>query len=141
MYIYLVDFWDLDAIKAFLSGVHNDKMVVVDVNSVGNPAWLKTDSFYGKPFIYCLEHNFGGMRGIYGNMATVASDPINAAHYKNSTLAGVGLTPEAIEQNPVIYDMMVRIWPYICGLVCFTLYMGIQLLVTSILWNVCTYTV
>ena len=106
--ILLVDFWDLDAIKAFLSAVPDDKMIVLDVNSVGNPAWLKTDSFYGKPFIYCLEHNFGGMRGIYGNMDTIATDPIDAAHYKNSTFVGIGLTPEAIEQNPVIYDMMVR---------------------------------
>ena len=107
MYFLLVDFWDLDAIKTFLLGVPNDKMIVIDVNSVGNPAWLKTDSFYGKPFIYCLEHNFGSMRGIYGNMETVSFDPLDAAHYKNSSFVGIGLTPEAIEQNPVIYDMMV----------------------------------
>ena len=107
--MYLVDFWDLDAIKAFLSGVPDDKMIVIDVNSVGDPAWLKTDSFYGKPFIYCLENSFGGMRGIYGNMETVAFDPLNAAHYKDSSFVGIGLTPEAIEQNPVMYDMMVRV--------------------------------
>ena len=107
--IHLVDFWDLDAIKAFLSGVPDDKMIVIDVNSVDNGAWLKTDSFYGKPFIYCLEHNFGGMRGIYGSMMAIATDPIDAAHYKDSSFVGIGLTPEAIEQNPVIYDMMVRV--------------------------------
>ena len=108
MYIHVVDFWDLDAIKAFLSGVPDNKMIVLDVNSVGEGAWLKTESFYGKPFIYCLEHNFGGMRGIYGYLDAVATGPMDAAHYKNSSLVGIGLTPEAIEQNPVIYDMMVR---------------------------------
>ena len=47
-----MDFWDLDAIKAFLSGVPDDKMIVIDVNSVGDPAWLKTDSFYGKYLLF-----------------------------------------------------------------------------------------
>ena len=50
------------------------------------------------------------MRGIYGNMETVSFDPLNAAHYKDSSFVGIGLTPEAIEQNPVMYDMMVRVY-------------------------------
>ena len=104
----LAGFWTSDAIKAFLSAVPDDGMIILDLSAEQRPIWKNTDSFYGKPFIYCLLHNFGGMRGIYGNMDTIATDPIDAAHYKNSTFVGIGLTPEAIEQNPVIYDMMVR---------------------------------
>jgi len=102
-----VAFWDLDSIKIFLSAVPDDKMIVVDISSVNDPAWLKTDSFYGKPFIYCLEHNFGGMRGLYGYLEVIGSDPLSAASYKDSSFVGIGLTPEAIEQNPVVYDLMV----------------------------------
>ena len=100
-------FWTLDCIKTFLSAVPNDRMIVVDVNSVTNPAWLKTNSFYGKSFIYSLGNNFGGTRGIYGYLLVIGTDPLDAASYKDSSFVGVGITPEAIEQNPVVYDLMV----------------------------------
>jgi len=110
-------FWTLDCIKTFLSAVPNDRMIVVDVNSVTNPAWLKTDSFYRKPFIYSLDNNFGGTIGMYGYLLVICTDPFDAASYKDSSFVGVGITPEAIEQNPVVYDLMVC---YNCYLVIYS---------------------
>jgi len=103
----LAGFWTNDAIKAFLSAVPDDKMIVLDLSAEQRPVWKQTESFFGKPYIYCLLHNFGGMRGIYGNLDLIGSDPIAAAGAKGSTFIGIGLTPEAIEQNPVVYDLMV----------------------------------
>ena len=111
MFCYTAGFWTNDAIKAFLSAVPNDKMIILDLSAEQRPIWKKTESFFGKPFIYCLLHNFGGMRGIYGNLDLIGSDPIATASTDGSTFVGVGLTPEAIEQNPVVYDLMVL--PYI----------------------------
>ena len=104
----LAGFWTSDAIKAFLSAVPNDGMIILDLSAEQRPIWKSTESFYGKPFIYCLLHNFGGMRGIYGNLDQIATDPIATASASGSTFIGIGLTPEAIEQNPVVYDLMVR---------------------------------
>ena len=104
----LAGFWTNDAIKAFLSDVPNDKMIILDLSAEARPIWQRTESFFGKPYIYCLLHNFGGMRGIYGNLDAIGRGPITAATTKGSTFIGIGLAPEAIEHNPVVYDLMVR---------------------------------
>ena len=83
-------------------------MVILDLSAEQAPVWPRTESFFGKPFIWCLLHNYGGARGIYGNLTTIANDPIDAMKAPNSTMVGVGMTPEAIEHNPVVYDLMVR---------------------------------
>lgn len=103
-----VGFWTDDRIKAFLSGVPDNRMIILDLNSEQSPIWSKTQSYYGKPFVWCLLHNYGGTRGIYGNLTTIASGPVEALKAPGSTMAGVGITPEAIEHNPVVYDLMVR---------------------------------
>ena len=54
-----------------------------------------------------MLHNYGGTRGIYGNLYVIGSSPVVARNTPGSTMVGVGMTPEAIEHNPVVYDLMV----------------------------------
>ena len=82
-------------------------MIILDLNSEVSPIWSSTESYFGKPFVWCLLHNFGGTRGIYGNLTTIATGPLLALHASGSTMVGTGMTPEAIEHNPVVYDLMV----------------------------------
>ncbi len=102
-----VGFWTNDRIKAFLSGVADDKMIILDLNSEASPIWSRTDSYFGKPFVWCLLHNYGGTRGIYGNLTRIATGPVEARDTPGNTMDGVGITPEAIEHNPIVYDLMV----------------------------------
>ena len=107
--LFTTGFWsDVSRISAFLSEVPNDKMIILDLNSEQSPLWNKTSSYFGKPFIWCLLHNYGGTRGIYGNLSTIAIEPVIARKAPGSTMIGTGITPEAIEHNPVVYDLMVR---------------------------------
>ena len=55
-----------------------------------------------------MVHNYGDVRAIYGNLSTIANDPIEARNTPGNTMIGVGMTPEGIETNPVMYDLMVR---------------------------------
>lgn len=102
-----IGFWTNDRIKAFLSDVPNDKMIILDLNSEQSPVWSRTGSYFGKPFIWCMLHNYGGTRGIYGNLNTIATGPVTAKATSGNTMVGTGMTPEAIEHNPVMYDLMV----------------------------------
>lgn len=111
-FLCIIAFWTQPRIKAFLSKVPNDHMIILDLSSDEFPVWSKTNSYYGKPFLWCMVHNYGGVRAIYGNLSTIANDPIEARNTPGNTMVGVGMTPEGIETNPVMYDLMVSLEKY-----------------------------
>jgi alpha-N-acetylglucosaminidase len=109
MFSYSSKYWQHTQIKALLNAVPDDRMIILDLYSESKPMWNKTEGYYGKPWIWCMLHNFGGNVSLYGRMNNVANDPVEAK--KNPTsgkMAGIGLTPEAIEQNPVMYELMLE---------------------------------
>ncbi|QKJ30631.1 alpha-N-acetylglucosaminidase [Mucilaginibacter mali] len=112
MFSYSAKFWQPKQIKALLNGIPNDHMIILDLYSENKPVWDKTDAYYGKPWIWCMLHNFGGNISLYGRMSNVAADPANALNDPRSgKILGIGLTPEAIEQNPVMYELMMEnVW-------------------------------
>ena len=105
-------FWKPTQIKALLNAVPDGKMIILDLWSENYPVWQRTDAYYGKPWIWNMLHNFGGRLSMYGRMDEVASGPINALKSNNSgKMVGIGLTPESIEQSPVMYQLMLdNIW-------------------------------
>ena len=59
-----------------------------------------------------MLHNFGQNTNISGLMSSVANHPAKALNDPASgKMRGIGLTMEGIEQNPVIYDLMLEnVW-------------------------------
>ncbi len=107
LFHFSAKFWQPTQIKALLNAVPDDKMIILDLWSEKNPVWQKTEAYYGKPWVWCMLHNFGGNISLYGRMQNVANDPATTLHRPDKgKLVGLGLTPEAIEQNPVMYDLM-----------------------------------
>lgn len=105
-------FWQTKQIKALLNAVPNDKMMILDLWSERHPVWNRTEAYYGKPWIWNMLHNFGGNINLYGLMDSVANNPSTTLHNPASgKMMGIGLTPEGIEQNPVMYDLMMEnVW-------------------------------
>ncbi|XP_071967830.1 alpha-N-acetylglucosaminidase [Engystomops pustulosus] len=99
-------FWKPEQIQALLLGAPIGKMIVLDLAAENSPIYQKTKSFYGQPFIWCMLHNFGGNHGLYGKVDTINTGPFEAMSFKESTMVGTGLTPEGIEQNDMIYELM-----------------------------------
>lgn len=99
-------FWKPPQIEALLHGVPLGRMVILDLFAETEPIYSYTRSFYGQPFIWCMLQNFGGNSGLFGTVESVNRGPFNALHFPNSTLVGVGMAPEGIEQNPVTYELM-----------------------------------
>lgn len=106
------DFWKPEQIQAYLNGVPNDGMIILDLWGEEKPVWNRTNAYYGKPWIWCMLHNFGGRNMMFGNadklsieLARVLNDPAAGA------LSGMGAVPEGIEQNPMIYSLLFdQIW-------------------------------
>ncbi len=105
-------FWKEPQIKALLDAVPNDKMLLLDLATEIEPVWKRTQAYYGKPWIWNMLHNFGGNVNLFGRIEGVANGPIQALNSPNKgDLKGIGLTMEAIEQNPVLYELTMRhVW-------------------------------
>ncbi len=102
-------FWKAPQIEALLKAVPDDKMILLDLAAEIEPVWKRTDAFYGKPWIWNMLNNFGGNVNLFGRMEGVAANPAKDLHDpKAGQLKGIGLTMEAIEQNPVIYELMMQ---------------------------------
>ncbi|WP_238989321.1 alpha-N-acetylglucosaminidase [Mucilaginibacter terrigena] len=103
------DFWKPERVKNYLNDVPDDKLIILDLFADQQPIWTKTDAFYGKKWIWCMLHNFGGKNVMFGNMDYIAKEPAEMVHDNNrGKLSGIGLTPEGIEQNPVMYSLMLH---------------------------------
>ncbi|KUF80295.1 Alpha-N-acetylglucosaminidase [Phytophthora nicotianae] len=102
------DYWTKEHVKAYLDGVPDDKMIILDLYSEVRPVWNKMDNYFGKSWIYCVLHNFGGNTGMRGDLPTLGTAPVLANRDSNGTMIGVGLTMEGIYQNYVVYDLTLQ---------------------------------
>ena len=101
------DFWGEQQIKALLGAVPDDNMLILDLWSERFPVWQRTEAYYGKPWVWCMLHNFGQNITMSGNVTNVANGPAEAlANPKAGRMSGIGLTMEGIEQTPIMYALM-----------------------------------
>eukprot|EP01064_Diplonema_japonicum_P009889 TRINITY_DN17307_c0_g2_i1.p1 TRINITY_DN17307_c0_g2~~TRINITY_DN17307_c0_g2_i1.p1 ORF type:complete len:722 (+),score=146.96 TRINITY_DN17307_c0_g2_i1:36-2201(+) len=105
LFVSSPSFWTNDRIQAYLGSVPNDKMIILDLFSDVVPVYPKTQSYFGKPFIWNMLHNFGGNVGLYGMIETINTSPHDAS---NTSIVGVGITPEGTLQNYMVYDLMME---------------------------------
>ncbi|HVV06184.1 MAG TPA: alpha-N-acetylglucosaminidase TIM-barrel domain-containing protein [Puia sp.] len=126
MFHYNAAYWKPTQIQALLKAVPDDHMILLDLYSESHPVWNRTEAgaagsgssegqtlaYYGKPWIWCMLHNFGGNISLWGRMRHAAEDPSKAFHDPSAgKMVGIGLTPEGIEQNPALYQLMLEnVW-------------------------------
>ena len=103
-------FWSAAAVEAFLSGVPDDRMLILDLFTESIPTWSKYQSFFGKPWIWNMLQVYGGRRALYGNLPSISTGPVlnSSANSPGSTMAGIGITPEATELSPVTFELMLE---------------------------------
>ncbi|MHB0958063.1 MAG: alpha-N-acetylglucosaminidase TIM-barrel domain-containing protein [Pirellulaceae bacterium] len=106
------NFWQPAQTEALFDAVPDERMVVLDLFCESAPVWNKTESFHGKPWVWCIIHNFGGRVGMYGGLPQIVSN-LDAARTspERGDLRGVGLIMEGFGYNPVVYDLLTdMIW-------------------------------
>ncbi|KAF2469638.1 putative alpha-N-acetylglucosaminidase, partial [Lindgomyces ingoldianus] len=100
------DFWSNERVEAYLSGVETDSdMLILDLFSESQPQWQRTNSYYGKHWVWNELHDYGGNMGLYGQIDNITINPIDALK-NSSSLVGFGLTPEGQEGNEIIYALL-----------------------------------
>jgi alpha-N-acetylglucosaminidase len=63
--------WTDEYAKALLTSVPIGKMLVLDLYAELSPVYPLYKSFYGQPFVFCLLNNFGGRRGMFGDIVDI----------------------------------------------------------------------
>ena len=101
-------FWKKDQVEAYLSGVPDDGMIILDLFTEYSPVWSKFENYFGKKWIWCTLHNFGGNPGMWGNLTHLLQRPQEDINNSNGTMIGIGITMEAIEQNYVVYEAVLE---------------------------------
>ncbi|KIJ08773.1 glycoside hydrolase family 89 protein [Paxillus involutus ATCC 200175] len=100
-------FWTTERVQAYLGGVPgNDSMIILDLYSEAQPQWERLSSYYGKQWVWCELHDYGGNMGFEGNFVNITAEPLRALLSPGSSMVGMGLTPEGLEGNEIVYDVL-----------------------------------
>lgn len=103
-------FWGPKETEAYLSLVPDDRMIVLDLAAERVELWRLHEAVRNKNWIHCKLLNFGHRTQTHGNLAWINSVPLQALNDPGrGRMVGMGLSPEGIEQNPVVYELMTDI--------------------------------
>lgn len=112
--IWVIQAWQANPRPAMIETLDAGDLMVLDLSSENRPMWGDPDSQwyrekgYGKHnWLYCMLLNFGGNVGMHGKMDRLIEGFYLAKDHPNGkTMTGVGMTPEGIENNPVMYELL-----------------------------------
>ena len=112
--VWVVQAWGACPYPDMIRNLKNGDMLVLDLYSENRPqwgdpssTWYRKEGFNGHDWAYCMLLNFGGNVGLFGKVQHVIDEYYKARQSTfASTLKGVGLTPEGIENNPVMYELV-----------------------------------
>lgn len=88
--------------EPIVKAVPKERLLILDLNGEGSQ---QERAYWGYPFIAGNLHNFGGRINLHGDMNLLASNQYELAKKKSPNICGSGLFMEAIEQNPIYYEL------------------------------------
>lgn len=101
------EFWNPKAVEAYLSGVPDDKMILLDLAANEEEIWRKFAAVRRKRYIWNFLHNYGQRTRLAGNLDALIPRPGAAVDDPgHGGFAGMGLTMEGIEQNAIAYELV-----------------------------------
>lgn len=100
-------FWTQPRLQAFLNAIPDERVLLLDLFCESTPMWSQTDAFLGKPWLWCNVQTFGGAVRLGGALNENSRGLMSARHDPNGgRLIGLGFVNEALDCNPVTYDLM-----------------------------------
>lgn len=103
--------WTRPRIKAFLDGVPDDNLILLDYFCDRQPVWEFTDSYFGKPYIWCYLGNFGGNTMIVGDLKDTNEKINNFLANGGENATGLGGTLEGFDVNPFMHEfVLAKVW-------------------------------
>jgi alpha-N-acetylglucosaminidase len=97
--------------EPIVRAIAEDHILVLDLAS---RKWQGSQAFWGRPWVAGVLHNFGGRNFLGGDVPEYLTNAPALLHDPRAgKLAGIGIFPEGIIQNPVVYEAATEIawWP------------------------------
>ena len=113
--VWVIQAWQENPRVPMIENRKAGDMLVLDLHSECRPQWgdswsewCRKDGFMQHDWAYCMLLNFGGNVGLHGKMDVLIDGFYNAKDdvRASKTMKGVGITPEAIENNPMMYELL-----------------------------------
>lgn len=98
--VWVMQTWSMR--KDIVKAVPKDRLLLLDLNSRRT---FEYENLWGYPVVAGMLHNFGGRNNIYGKLANHCENAYLRMKNAGANVVGSGLFMEAIEQNPVVYDL------------------------------------
>ncbi len=106
---WVLQVWGGNPRAELLVKLDREKVLVLDLFGENEEVWNRTQAYGGTPFVWCVVSNFGEQCGMYGKLQRIS---LQIDKVRNSVYApylkGVGVMPEGINNNPVVYDMVLH---------------------------------
>lgn len=103
--IWVMQQWQWGINEQKLAGLANkDQALVLDLQSDLRSQKSPMEN-QQVPWVWNMLHNFGGRMGMDG-VPEVLATQIPKAYEENKYMRGIGMTPEAIENSPIVYDLL-----------------------------------
>lgn len=120
--VWIIQSWQGNPTSELLRGLgdRKDHALILDLYAEKTPHWNEghegagsygyAPEFDSTPWVFCMLNNFGGRLGLHGHLDNLVNnipEAFNTADY----IAGIGITPEASVNNPLLYDFLFEcIW-------------------------------
>ena len=116
--VWVAQAWQDNPRTPIIEHLEAGDLLVLDLHSEcrpqwGDPAseWCRKGGYGQHEWVYCMLLNFGGNIGLHGKMDALIDGFYDAKAdvHAGRTLRGVGMTPEGIENNPVMYELVMEL--------------------------------
>lgn len=116
--VWVIQAWQENPRAELIGALPAGDVVVLDLFSESAPQWgdpaspgSRRGGFDEHPWLYCMLLNFGGNVGLHGKLDHVIESFRRAQQDPRAgrTLAGVGITAEGIENNPVMFELLTEL--------------------------------
>ncbi|MEX6691009.1 alpha-N-acetylglucosaminidase [Danxiaibacter flavus] len=108
--VWVLQGWQANPRKEMLAEIDRSGILIQELFGENTQNWEDRKGYEGTPFIWCTVTNFGERPGVNGKLQRFADEVYRARKSAyGQYLKGVGIMPEGINNNPVVYELMMEL--------------------------------
>lgn len=101
--------WNNNPSPTLLSKLDKQHVLLINLSGEIAASWESSNEFGGTPWLWGSVNHFGGKTDMGGQLPVLVAEPHRAfSQTKDGVMQGIGILPEGINSNPVVYDLALK---------------------------------